>query len=99
MGLAGTDFAQFRHFSVAAEQYRRGLISTVNADITANAVGKERYEADETLWSKVPPFQYEAPGVVTVVAQQSLSLMLLAGWALAACLAAAWTAAHRLKAD
>lgn len=99
MGLAGTDFAQFRHFSAAAEQYRRGLISTVNADITANAAGKERYEADETLWSKVPPFRYDAPGVETVVAQQSLSLLLLAGWAIAACLAAGWTAAHRLKAD
>lgn len=99
MGLAGTDFAQFRHFSLAAEQYRRQLITTVNADITANAAGKERYLADETLWSKVPPFEYNAPPLSSVLSQQAFSLTLLAAWALAASLAAAWAATHRLRAE
>jgi ABC-2 type transport system permease protein len=99
MGLSGTDFAHFRDFSIAAEQYRRMFISVMNEDI-ANAPKEEKqHMGDDNLWKKVPPFAYSAPSAATVLAAQSWSLLLLAAWAGAAAIAAGWAATRRLKAE
>jgi ABC-2 type transport system permease protein len=99
MGLSGTDFAQFRDFSVAAEKYRRMFIEVMNEDIVHAAKTEGPYLADEKLWAKVPAFSYEAPPVATVLSQQKWSLGLLAAWAATAALAAGWAATRRLRAE
>jgi ABC-2 type transport system permease protein len=99
MGLSGTDFAQFRDFSVAAEKYRRMFIDVMNDDIAHAGKTEGPYMADEKLWSKVPAFAYEAPPVATVLSQQTWSLALLAAWAGTAALAAGWAATRRLRAE
>jgi ABC-2 type transport system permease protein len=85
MGLAGTDFAQHRHFSDAAEEYRLMLISTMNNDVTRNQkLDDYDYKGGRELWEKVPPFAYTAPGAVWVLAKTARASALLGAWLLAA---------------
>jgi len=96
--LSGTDFAQFRDFSIAAEKYRRVLNAAMNDDIK-NSPKEGPYMADERLWSKVPEFLYVTPEVNVVLGQQAWSLGLLVLWALGATGMAGWAATRRLRAE
>ncbi len=89
MALAGTDVAHHRDFVTAAEQYRRRLQDVMNEDITLNSRDGVVYEADASLWARVPPFDYQAPAVRAVLAAHAWDLALLALWALASVTAAA----------
>ncbi len=85
MGLAGTDFAQHRHFSDAAEAYRRKLISTMNNDVTVHQkLDDYDYKGGRSLWEKVPPFAYTAPGAGWVLTKTSLASLFLGLWLAAA---------------
>jgi ABC-2 type transport system permease protein len=84
MGLAGTDFEQHRHFSKAAEAYRRDIQRTLNDDIARNQRAGQPYLANADLWSRVPDFTYEAPSVGWVLERQATALTVLAGWLLLA---------------
>lgn len=85
MGLAGTDFAQHRHFSDAAERYRREMVSVMNGDVTAHQkLDDFDYKAGRNLWEQVPAFAYTAPGISWVLSQTALASLLLGGWVLAA---------------
>ena len=99
MGLSGTDFAQFRDFSVAAEKYRRMFIDVMNDDITTAPKTEAPHMGDESLWAKVPAFEYNAPAVDRVLGQQAWSLSLLGLWAVLASLSAGWAATRRLSAE
>jgi len=99
MGLSGTDFAQFRDFSVAAEKYRRLFIDVLNADITRAPKTETAHMGDDKLWASVPAFEYSSPDVGIVLSQQTWSLGLLALWALLASLTAGWAATQRLRAE
>lgn len=99
MGLSGTDFAQFRDFSIAAEKYRRMFIDVMNDDIANAPKGDGPHMGDEQLWSKVAAFEYTAPTVDRVLGQQAWSLGLLALWAVAASGMAGWAATQRLRAE
>ncbi len=79
MGLAGTDVAQHRHFSEAAEAYRRMYVRRINDDITQH-VGAGRYVAGTDLWASVPEFEYQAPPVGWVLANHRVSILLLLAW-------------------
>ncbi len=94
MGLAGTDFAQHRHFAAAAEDYRRMLNRAMNQEITEKAPKNAPYLAGDDLWSRVPPFEYDAPGVGWVLGNVWPGLLALAGWALAGFALAAVSAAR-----
>src|SRR5690606_7034232 len=84
MGLAGTDFHQHRHFTAAAEAYRRDIQVSMNDDITANAASLEApYIAGPELWARVPEFEYRVPGAAWVISHQRASVAALAGWLLA----------------
>ncbi|HEY3091871.1 MAG TPA: DUF3526 domain-containing protein, partial [Vicinamibacterales bacterium] len=90
MGLAGTDFAHHRHFTVAAENYRRTIIRYMNDDILVHPTRSgEEYLAGRELWEKVPEFQYEAPGAAWALSHYTSSLILLGAWLVAAAVAAA----------
>jgi ABC-2 type transport system permease protein len=95
-GMTGTDFAHHRHFSDAAEHYRRELVNTLNADILAQGNSDKiwDYEADAALWSKIPPFSYQAPDWRWAAREIGFSLALLGGW-LVAVTGAVWLSARR----
>jgi ABC-2 type transport system permease protein len=99
MGLAGTDFAQHRHFAEAAEQYRRRLVKMMNDDLTAKSkTGDFSYFGDERVWEQVPEFEYRAPTVGWALKHQRWSMVVLAAWFLFAGAALLW-AAGRMRVD
>jgi ABC-2 type transport system permease protein len=84
MGLAGTDFAQHRHFATAAESYRRDIQRMMNGDIAANQKKGQVYLADRTLWERVPDFEYTAPGTGWVLGHYTTSIGVLLLWTIGA---------------
>jgi ABC-2 type transport system permease protein len=98
MALAGTDFDHHRSFVFAAEQYRRGIQRVMNADIARNARPGIAYTAGLDLWSQVPPFAYDMPGVGWVLARNWSSVLLLLAW-LGASIWFATAATRRLAID
>jgi ABC-2 type transport system permease protein len=84
MGLSGTDFQQHRHFTTAAESYRRDIQRVMNGDIAANQKKGQVYLADRTLWEQVPEFEYTAPGTAWVLGHYTASLGVLLLWTVAA---------------
>ncbi len=79
MSLAGTDFAHHRHFTDAAERYRRAMVGAMNGDILTHptAAGAE-YLAGAGLWKTVPPFRYDTPPASWALGHRRTSIMLLA---------------------
>jgi ABC-2 type transport system permease protein len=99
MGLAGTDFNQHRHFTTAAEEYRRTIQVIMNDDITARAARVDGpYTAGPDLWARVPDFDYRAPGAGWVLANHALSIGMLSVWLLASVVFAV-AATRRLRAE
>jgi ABC-2 type transport system permease protein len=81
MGIAGTDFAHHRDFANAAETQRRLMQDLVSQDLVENAdpLGDQHfgYQADSTLWQRVPRFTYQSPSAATAVRQNLRSLLVL----------------------
>ena len=97
MALAGTDFTQHRHFSVAAEQHRRDFVRVLNEEMMNNTAGGHHGGvAGRSLWEKLPAFRYDPPPPAHALRAAAPGLMVLFLWA-----AGAWTAlllvAPRLK--
>jgi len=84
MALAGTDIAHHRAFVGAAEAYRRNIQVVLNNDIAEHAKPGVVYTAGRELWDRIPEFSYEPPATAAVLGQQRWSLLVLAGWLLAA---------------
>ncbi len=81
MSFAGTDFHHHRHFANDAETYRRMLNKIMNEDLMLNAGNANRsYTANETLWSRVPDFQYQLPDAAWALRTQLVSVMILLLW-------------------
>ncbi len=80
-GLAGTDYAHHRHFSNAAEAWRKGLVRKLNEDFADNA-GADGwdYKADSDLWKKIPPFEYAQPSLGLALKTHGLSVLVLLIW-------------------
>ncbi|UFZ02733.1 ABC transporter permease subunit [Bradyrhizobium ontarionense] len=82
MGLAGTDFAQHRDFSSAAEAQRRTIQDIVSDDLIKHAdpLGNAHftYKAGPELWASVPQFHYALPPVSFALTHHWQSLLLLA---------------------
>lgn len=81
MAMAGTDFAQHRHFSTAAEVQRRLIQDTVSNDLVAHAdpLGDRHfsYKAGPELWASVPRFTYTPPKIAFALAGHWQSLLVL----------------------
>jgi ABC-2 type transport system permease protein len=88
MGIAGTDFAHYRSFSLAAERHRRVLQDAMSADLVENAdprgTGHFDYQAQRDLWRRVPRFEYDLPPVSWAVGNSLRSLVALVGAAVLA---------------
>jgi len=80
-GLAGTDYAHHRHFSEAAEGWRKVLVTKLNEDFADNAgAAGWDYKAGSELWKKIPPFHYTAPTLGLVLRTHGLSAGVLLVW-------------------
>jgi len=81
MTLAGTDFAQHRDFSVAAERHRRLMQDLVSHDLVEHAdpLGDRHfsYDAGPELWATVPPFNYAKPSIGFALRHGWLALLVL----------------------
>jgi ABC-2 type transport system permease protein len=78
MGFTATDFLHHRHFTDAAEEYRRALVELMNKDMEVNSkTGDWQYKAGPTLWQKAPAFAYTAPGVGWVLRHHAGNLAVL----------------------
>jgi ABC-2 type transport system permease protein len=96
MALAGTDFTQHRHFSVAAEQHRRDFVRVLNEEMMNNPAGGHGGVVGRALWEKLPAFQYDPPPPAHALRAAMPGLVVVFLWAVGA-----WTAllvvAPRLK--
>jgi ABC-2 type transport system permease protein len=90
MALAGTDFAQHRHFVAAAEAHRRMMQRVLNNDIVEHQKSGEVYLAGAELWTRIPEFTYVAPSTAWVLRRQLPAIALLVTWAAATALLAGW---------
>jgi ABC-2 type transport system permease protein len=90
MGFSGTDFPQHAHFAKAAEEYRRIVQRTMNDDLIRNASNSSPYLAGDSLWQKVPPFEYSAPDHQWVAGLQAPAFGVLTFWFGLSAAAAIW---------
>lgn len=99
MGLAGTDFAAHRHFSIAAEKHRRLMQDLISEDLVEHAdpLGNQHfsYQAGKDLWAKVPRFAYAAHSAAESLRANLLSLAVLGAGLGATALLAACAAGAR----
>jgi ABC-2 type transport system permease protein len=81
MGLAGTDFAQQRHFAEAAETYRTKMALEMNGYIMNRVTYGDRLAvAGRDLWEQLPDFDYTMPDVGWAMSNQKLSVVVLLAW-------------------
>jgi ABC-2 type transport system permease protein len=84
--LSGTDIAFANDFSMAGEDYRRGMIRVLNDDIMKNAVGLTTfstewgYQASADLWTRIPGFDFDPPRASVILSRNVLPLSLLFAW-------------------
>jgi ABC-2 type transport system permease protein len=104
MGLAGSDLLHQIRFAEAAEQFRRDMVTKMNSYLSemavafnanlasANNISVETNDrvliAPQEVFKRVPPFRYEAPPLAVVLREYGLAMLVLAGWLVAAVLAA-----------
>jgi ABC-2 type transport system permease protein len=84
--LSGTDVAFSNDFSQAGESYRRNMVRVLNDDLMKHAKGMSNYSAEwgykanKDLWNKIPPFDFDAPPLTTILARSYVSIIILALW-------------------
>lgn len=87
--LSGTDIDFFQDFSASGEAYRRNLVRVMNDDLMRNTAGQSNYAAEwqyrgnDKLWAKVPPFDFDAPTLGSILQRNVLPLSVLALWLVA----------------
>lgn len=80
-GLAGTDWAHYRQFSDAAEDYRRGVVESLDHKLTETLTGNQwEISLGSETWKAVPRLTYALPGVDWAARQVAAPAVALAGW-------------------
>ncbi len=83
MALAGTDFRHHVVFAKAAENYRRGFVKIMNKDMEVNhkpGIAYGDYKLGKEMWSSIESFNYELPGISSVLSYQWRSITALIFW-------------------
>lgn len=102
--LAGTDVDYANDFSAAGEAHRRNMILILNDDLIRNTAGQAQYDAEwgyranQDLWSRVPAFDFDPPGIATILGRNVIAMLVLAGWLVGAVLIL-FASARRAKID
>jgi len=80
MAFAGTDRRHHEAFLIAAEEYRRDLVRTMNLADTQNRQPGSSSEEKRAFWGQVPPFQYTFPEGTRVAQVAAWPLAMLLIW-------------------
>ena len=56
------------------------------------------YRANKSLWSKVPPFDFDPPGLSTILGRNLVSILVLLAWLVGSIFWLTWSA-RRIKID
>lgn len=79
--LSGTSLEHQRHFERGAEKFRRGLMETLNRDITLNSrAGDGTYRAGPELWQRTGSYRYEPEPVLAALRRCGAPLTVLSIW-------------------
>lgn len=87
--LSGTDIDFFQDFAAAGEAYRRNLVRVMNDNLMRETAGQSnfaaewQYKGSKELWAKVPPFDFDAPALGTILQRNVLPLGALILWMIA----------------
>jgi ABC-2 type transport system permease protein len=93
MALSGVDFFHHRHFSHAAETYRRGMVLAMNSNL-AHGGSSQRlgaYTAQTSLWETIPAFEYRQPNLHWSLSHVRAASIALAVWVVASAAALFWS--------
>jgi ABC-2 type transport system permease protein len=95
--LSGMDWTHYRDFAETAEQYRRGVVSSLDS-LLGDRLRGDKWEVhfDHEVWSRVPQFSYTVPDAGWALRQAAWSWFCLVAWA-AAVVGAAMVGARRIK--
>ncbi len=93
--MTATDAWHARRFAQHAEDYRRRAVRLLNEDSVRHNTGDflqtgVRHEADERLWSQIPPFEYSIPAAAELARVHALAIGALACWLVLAVTGAVW---------
>lgn len=92
--LAGTNIDAHEHFSQAAEQQRRLIISMMNDDLLIRgAHSGDAHLSSHELWERIPNFAYRAPGLPFAIQTATWDALALLLWSVAAL----WLARHGVE--
>lgn len=102
--LSGTDVDFANDFSEAGETYRRRMVWTLNQDLIKNTRGMSTYDAEwgykagGDLWEKVPPFDFDAPGLATILSRNIIPIVALLFWFVGS-IVVLWLAVRTMKVE
>lgn len=87
MAAAGSDDVHHRSFLRQAEDYRRQMMAVLG-EAERRKPGEKRNRGGAELWRRLPPFEYQVPGVRLADTAASAALATLGAWCLAGIVAA-----------
>jgi ABC-2 type transport system permease protein len=92
MALCRTDYASHWHFSNAAEEYRLLLMNELNMHFAENSTyGDWGYQADKSLWQKIPDFTYVPAGYAETLRSNTGHIGILLFWLLGSAALLLWS--------
>lgn len=81
MALASTDYATHWNFADEAEKHRIEMQRILNDDFAENSkMGEWSYQADASLLSEIPDFQFSTPAFREVILANRGNLFILTAW-------------------
>jgi hypothetical protein len=86
MAAAGNDLAAHRDFAQKTERYRRHLNRELNTEYMRMSPKRATFEVAPDYWRDSPRFVHQFLPIDRVLARESASLGVLAGWAVLATL-------------
>lgn len=103
MALSGADPQHLHHFSDDADAYRFRMTQAMNEDLFANSSGASRDELiaafharQKQVYEKLPPFQYNPPGLKWALKNVRIAIAALALWLIGGVIAA-FIAVNRMR--
>lgn len=95
--LSGMDWPHYQHFAEAAEQYRRGVVKTMDQLLERELRGnKWEISFGRDVWTQVPAFTYTMPSCRWALGHAALPLLLVIGWLVLAGMVA-WLGAGKIS--
>lgn len=95
--LSGMDWVHYQHFAEAAEQYRRGVVKSLDQLLERELRGdKWEISVGHEVWSQAPAFSYAMPSWGWALGHAVVPLALVTGW-LGLAMVLAWLGIGRIS--